>query len=470
MKTESLFTLRPKARAVALAFGALQSLAIAANPFLPSYEYIPDGEPRVFGDRLYLYGSHDKAGSERFCDYILKVWSAPLNDLNTWTDHGIMLSTRDVDGHKRDYTFSDYEFYAPACVEVNGKYYYFAQVVGAPCVVAVSDSPAGPFKIISKINAPAGAPADFGGWSQYFDPGVLVDDDGKVYLYWGGGSSHMAQLDPKTMVDILPDTYRENILPKEAPYHFQEGISPHKINGLYYLVYAQGENKAYATSKSPNGPFDYRGVIVSQKVDANSGNIHGGLAKLNGQWHVFYHRMTNKSVFSRRACVERIEIEADGSIKQVEQTSLGFEKSLNPYKVTPADIACVFRGSSYVTELDKRTHPVMGNKNDCVVGYKYFDFGDAILPSQKSIFTLQLRDAETSGKIEVWLGDPKDKGEKIGDVSVEKQSLGEGEWRDINIPVRNISGRHAVFLKFAAGDSNKTIADIRSFVFTKDTL
>lgn len=465
-------TLLPLVKTISrsLGFGCLLSVAQAANPFLPSYEYIPDGEPRVFGDRLYLYGSHDKAGSDRFCDYILKVWSAPLNDLNTWTDHGIMLSTRDVDGHKKDYPHSDYEFYAPACVEVNGKYYYFAQVVGAPCVVAVSDSPAGPFKVISNIKAPAGAPNDFGGWSQYFDPGVLVDDDGKVYLYWGGGSSHMAQLDPKTMVDILPDTYRENILPKEAPYHFQEGISPHKINGLYYLVYAQGENKAYATSKSPNGPFDYRGVIVSQKVDANSGNIHGGLAKLNGQWHVFYHRMTNKSVFSRRACVERIEIEADGSIKQVEQTSLGFEKSLDPYKFTPADIACVFRGGSYVTELNKRTHPVMGNKNDCVVGYKYFDFGDTILPGQKSILTLQLRDAETAGKIEVWLGDPKDKGEKIGDVSVGKQSLGEGAWREVTIPVRNISGRHAVFVKFAGGEPNKTIADIRSFVFTKDTL
>jgi hypothetical protein len=79
----------------------------AANPFLPSYEYIPDGSPRVFGDRVYLYGSHDKAGSQRFCDYILKVWSAPLTNLNAWTDHGIMLSTRDVDGHQRDYTNSN---------------------------------------------------------------------------------------------------------------------------------------------------------------------------------------------------------------------------------------------------------------------------------------------------------------------------------------------------------------------------
>lgn len=42
------------------------------NPYLPLWEYIPDGEPRVFGDRVYIYGSHDRAGSDDFCDYVLK--------------------------------------------------------------------------------------------------------------------------------------------------------------------------------------------------------------------------------------------------------------------------------------------------------------------------------------------------------------------------------------------------------------
>jgi hypothetical protein len=441
----------------------------AANPFLPSCEYIPDGEPHVFGDRVYLYGSHDKAGSQRFCDYILKVWSAPLTNLNAWTDHGIMLSTRDVDGHPRDYTNSNYEFYAPDLIQVNGKYYYFAQVVGAPCAVAVGDTPVGPFKIISTIKAPPGAPMDFGGWSQYFDPGVLLDDDGKVYLYWGGGSSHVAQLDPKTMTDILPDTHRANIIPRSAPFNYQEGPSPRKINGLYYLVYARGEGLGYATSKSPTGPFEFRGVIVSHRVDANSGNIHGGLAQLNGQWYVFYHRMSNRTVFSRRACVERVTIEADGSIKEVEQTSLGFETSLDPWKFTPADIACVFRGGSYVTELDKRTHPVMGNKDGCVVGYKYFDFGDTILPGQSSLFTLQFRDAQASGQVEVWLGDPKSDGEKLGAISIDKQETCNGAWRELTIPVRNISGRHGVYFKFTSDAKDAPVADIRSFAFTRDT-
>jgi len=452
-----------------LAMAGIPMVLHAANPFLPAYEYIPDGSPRVFGDRLYLYGSHDKAGSTRFCDYILKVWSAPLTNLNEWTDHGIMLSTRDVPGHKRDYTNSTDEFYAPDLIGVNGKYYYFAQVVGSPCAVAVGDTPVGPFKIISTIKAPPGAPIDFGGWSQYFDPGLLLDDDGKVYIYWGGGSSHVAQLDPKTMTDILPGTYQENIIPRKPPFSYQEGPAPYKINGVYYLVYAQGGNMAYATSKTPTGPFAYGGVIVSHRIDANGGNIHGGLAQLNGQWYVFYHRMSNRTVFSRRACAERITIEADGSIKEVEQTSLGFETSLNPYKFTPADIACAFRGGNYVTELDKCTQLVMGNKNGCVLGYKYFDFGDTILPGQSTLFTLQFRNAEAPGQVEVWLGDPKGDGEKLGAVPIDSQKASEGAWREMTIPVRNLCGRHAIYFKFASDTNDKAIADVRSFAFTRDT-
>ena len=440
----------------------------AANPFLPGYEHIPDGEPRVYGDRVYLYGSHDKAGSERFCDYILKAWSAPLTNLNEWTDHGVLLSTRDVPGRKDDIPYSDYEFYAPEVVALNGKYYLFAQVVGAPCSVAVSDSPVGPFKVVSQINAPAGASAEFGGWGQYFDPGVLVDDDGKVYLYWGGGRSYMAQLNPKTMTDVLPDTLQADIIPVEAPFEYQEGPSPRKINGIYYLVYARGLDLAYATSDKPTGPFTYRGAIVSQRNGAQGGNIHGGLAQIGGRWYVFYHRQTNNTVFSRRACVEPVTIEADGTIPTVEQTSLGFEENLNPYKLTPADIACIFRGGSYVTEIDKRTQPVMGNKDSSIVGYKYFEFGQPF-PGQKTTVTIQLRDGAASGNIEIWLGDPENKGERIGAVPVEKNPAAEGWWREITIPVPNISGRHAVYLRFTSGFPDTTVADLRSFVFTRDT-
>ena len=73
------------------------------NPYLPTWEYIPDGEPRVFGDRVYIYGSHDEAGSDHFCDYVLKCWSAPINNLNDWTCHGDIFHTQADRDHLSDY-------------------------------------------------------------------------------------------------------------------------------------------------------------------------------------------------------------------------------------------------------------------------------------------------------------------------------------------------------------------------------
>ena len=84
------------------------------NPILPAWEYIPDGEPRVFGDRVYLYGSHDRAAQSDFCDYKLKVWSAPLDDLNNWVCHGHSFHTRDDRDHKSDTEgMTDRKLFAP---------------------------------------------------------------------------------------------------------------------------------------------------------------------------------------------------------------------------------------------------------------------------------------------------------------------------------------------------------------------
>lgn len=439
----------------------MAATSFAANPILPGWEYIPDGEPRVFGDRIYLYGSHDRAGSKSFCDYILKVWSAPLNDPNNWRDEGISFSTRDQDGHKDDVPWSDHELYAPDVVENNGKFYLYAFIVGAPAAVAVSDTPAGPFKLVSKITAPKDAPNDFGGWGQYADPGVLVDDDGKVYIYWGFKQSHMAQLNPANMFEILPGTYQADIIPKEKPFRFFEAASPRKINGIYYMIYADFGTMVYATSTSPTGPFKYGGPIIRNGGDSPGGNIHGSLCQVNGQWYVFYHRMTNRTIFSRRACVEPVTIEADGSIKEVEQTSLGFQKSLDPYAETPADIACVLRGGNYITELDRQTRPVMENRNGSVIGYRYFDFGTGVDAQQ---LTVRLRSGGTPGRMEIWI-DAVDTGTKIGVIEI-AEAPGE-PWRDLSTAVSKVTGRHALFFRFEGGQENQPICDVASFRFSQ---
>ena len=100
-----------------------------ANPFLPLWEYIPDGEPRVFGDRVYIYGSHDTAGSDCFCDYKLKVWSAAVDDLNNRTCHGDIFHTHPDRDHPSDTDWTDNPLYAPDVVEKDGKYYLYCYIL-----------------------------------------------------------------------------------------------------------------------------------------------------------------------------------------------------------------------------------------------------------------------------------------------------------------------------------------------------
>lgn len=183
------------------------------NPYLPLWEYIPDGEPRVFGNRVYVYGSHDRVGHDQFCDYVLKCWSAPVDDLGHWTDHGVIFRTRDTFDHPADtdWTKEHNELYAPDVVEKDGKYYLFAYIIGAKGCVAVSDRPEGPFTLLGRYKYTIPDSVCVNGW--FIDPGVLVDDDGQVYIACGFERSFIAKIDPQDMTHVLDDTYLEHIIP-----------------------------------------------------------------------------------------------------------------------------------------------------------------------------------------------------------------------------------------------------------------
>lgn len=105
----------------------------------------------------------------------------------------------------------------------------------------------------------------------------------------------------------------------------------------------QGSHLAYATSDSPTEPYQYRGYIVDNGVDYPGGNDHGSIACINGQWYIFYQRMT--------------------------MTSLGFQDALNPYEITPAEIACVLKGGALVTEKNVFERVITEIRENCVIGY-----------------------------------------------------------------------------------------------------
>ena len=365
------------------------------NPFLPLNEYIPDGEPRVFGDRVYLYGSHDQARSGRFCVQDYTIWSAPVDDLTDWHCHGV---TYRKDQDPRSKPGKEVDYYAPDCVRGNdGRYYLYYCAMGpntknfGPMSVAVSDDPGGPFSYLGDIQYPDGTPV-----LKYLtnDPAVL-NDNGRIWLYYGWGLardfrsrllapiynvvqsklfqrpvSEIKATKPSILSCAVVELEEDMITVKGEPkavldskttadknsdlYHhaFYEAPSIRKIGSLYYLIYSSGENNelAYATSCYPDRDFQYRGVIISNSdlgyqgntvPKAPAGTIHGGIEYINGQWYVFYHRCTNNTDFSRQACAEPIKILPDGSIPQVEITTQGLDgKPIPAQGSIPAAIAC----------------------------------------------------------------------------------------------------------------------------------
>lgn len=441
------------------------------NPYLPNWEYIPDGEPRVFGDRVYVYGSHDRVASDAFCDYQLKVWSAPVDNLNQWVCHGTSFRTRQDGERASDVDWSDQPLYAPDVVEKDGKYYLYVYIVDAPGCVAVADRPEGPFRLVSRYQYPADQHETCDrGW--FIDPGVLVDEDGRVYIYCGFTRSYMAEINPDNMYEILEGSIREHIIPQrpqEDLTGFFEACSPRKIGDTYYLIYSpnRGCRLAYATSDSPTGPFTYRGYIIDNGVNYPGGNNHGSICRIGEQWYIFYHRMTNGTIMSRRACVERIEILPDGSIPAVEMTSLGFEASLNPYEIQEAETTCYLTGGCFVTEHHALERVITGITDGCVIGYKYYDFGEDY-GSRTMVFQAETAGGGCHAVMTLYVDDPES-GHSIGTCAVGPAG------GIVRSTVENITGRHALYFvvrQQAAGSftdmfEGRHLFELKRFVFMK---
>lgn len=122
------------------------------NPYLPLIEYVPDGEPHVFGNRVYIYGSHDRAGGEVYCEQHYQVWSAPVNDLKDWRNEGVSYLRTQDPSNKDD----SLQLWAPDVTKgPDGRYYMYYCFSFYPEVgVAVSDNLAGPFTFYGHVHYP----------------------------------------------------------------------------------------------------------------------------------------------------------------------------------------------------------------------------------------------------------------------------------------------------------------------------
>lgn len=318
------------------------------NPYLPSWEYIPDGEPYVFEGRVYVYGSHDRFNGHAFClnDYV--CWSAPADALGDWRYEGVIYPTT-TDPLNPDGRMC---LYAPdVTMGPDGRYYLYYVLDKVSVVsVAVCDKPAGPYSFYGYVHYADGTRlGERAGDEPQFDPGVLTEGD-LTYLYTGfcgyGDTSRHGAMATVLAADMLTIVEEPVFVAPSQPYskgsgfegfEFFEAPSIRKRGELYYLIYSSisMHELCYATSLHPTKGFTYQGVIVSNcdlhiatdkpadKPMFYGGNNHGSIVEINGEWYIFYHRHTNGTAFCRQGCIERIAFNGNGTIPQVEMTSCG---------------------------------------------------------------------------------------------------------------------------------------------------
>ncbi len=408
------------------------------NPYLPNYEYIPDGEPHVFGDRLYIFGSHDRFGGEKFCmnDYV--AWSAPVEDLKSWRYEGVIYKKVQDPANPA----GKHSMYAPDVAQgPDGRYYlYYGLADQFKVNVAVCDTPAGEYVYYGCVTHANGIPwGEQEGDFMPFDPAILVDDDGRIFLYAGQGpmnkfhassnkkkhfrdSAMVVQLesDMKTMCTepkkLLPNCAESEGTGFEQ-HEFFEANSIRKFNGKYYFIYSsiQSHELCYAVSHRPDGDFCFGGILHSngdiglegffpvnyyihgtdKRIRAYIGNNHGSIVQIGGHYYIFGHRHTNASMFSRQGVAEEIFMDDNGHFTQAEMTSCGLNggplQGIGSYS---AAIVCNLQSKkgacfSFFTSQNHR-HPrltqegadreedpgqyIANLRDGALAGFKYFDF------------------------------------------------------------------------------------------------
>ena len=348
---------------------AISMTANAQNPYLPLWEHLPDGEPRVFEDpdnpgklRAYIIGSHDTS-YDKYCGLDIRMWSAPVEDLSQWRDEGPIFS---------HYVGGQWDImYAPDLVETVDKatgkktYWLYPHSRGwrRVAMVCKGDRPNGPF---TPVNLNADGTACVDGSKIDFDPSVFVepvtnkkDKDFKkgyrAYVFYGFQHSTAFELDQDNMWAVRPGTeIHDYFIPashrygevrdpegtqypalykgqKPGDFNFFEASSIRQVGNKYVMVfsghsgpdYGIGSSNStlrYAYGDSPLGPWRSGGVLVdSRGVEINADgsaltttnaahNTHGSLQQINGQWYVFYHRPPRGFGNARQAMVAPVKI------------------------------------------------------------------------------------------------------------------------------------------------------------------
>ncbi|HEY6956551.1 MAG TPA: family 43 glycosylhydrolase [Flavisolibacter sp.] len=411
----------------------LSNLLFAQNPIIRT-QFSADPSARVFGDKVYLFPSHDILATEGkgrvgwFCMEDYHVFSS--SNLADWTDHGVIVQQNKVPWVRPN----SYSMWAPDCIERNGKYYFYFPTSpndtatygrGFAIGVAIAEKPEGPY-----VPQPTPIKGVHG-----IDPNVFIDKDGQAYLYWSAGNIYAAKL-KENMIELASNPVILKDLPtkglKEGPYLFER-------KGIYYLTFPHVENKIerleYSTSDNPLGPFKMTGVIMDESP-TGCWTVHHSVIQFNNQWYLFYHDRDYSPHFdkARSVRVDSLFFNDDGTIRKVIPTLRGAgltsatrEIQLDRYSGISTEGVSI----DFLDTLDRfKGWKTIFNKANSWTQYSSVDFGKKLLKTvvvksqSEAGGVLQIRTTGVSGPLIAEIKIPRSTDWKITKAPVVKFKAG----------------------------------------------
>ncbi|WP_414481214.1 family 43 glycosylhydrolase [Caldicoprobacter sp.] len=461
------------------------------NPLI-SHKFGADPWALVYKDRVYVYMTndileYDEKGDVKDNTYgkINKISVISSDDLMNWTDHGEI----HVAGPQGAAKWAS-QSWAPAVahkvIDGKDKFFLYFSNNASGIGVLTSDSPIGPWE--DPLGKPLISRSTPGveGVVWLFDPAVLIDDDGKAYIYFGGGVPQGQDDMPNTarvmqlgddMISVVGEAVT---IP--APFMFEaSGIN--KYNGVYYYTYCtnfysgprpEGSPPAgviaYMTSTNPMGPWEYGGVVLKNPGHffGVGGNNHHSLFEFKGNWYIVYHAQTLAKAMGipkgyRSPHLNQVFFNDDGTIREVIADYEGVQqlKPFNPYTRVEAETFAWSAGISTksIVEGDPTQRALTDIENGDWIGLSKVDFGN----KGPSTFTAVVSNVNVESVIELHL-DSVD-GKLIGTLTIPKNS-GQSEWKKLTVEVSEVQGVHDLYLVFK-GKSEVKLFDFDYWYFSE---
>lgn len=432
----------------------------ADNPIITNI-YTADPTARVYNGKLFLYPSHDVPFSEELGvtngethgHVMTDYYAYSSENLFDWTDHGMVLAEKDIPWAMEN----AYALWAPDIAFKDGTYFYYFPAKPADksgfrkIGVATAKNPEGPFKPQPNymIN------------SKSIDPNIFIDDDGQIYMYWGGGKGDSLSL-AKMQDDMLEIVGKaEPII--GLPQDYKEGPFMFKRGDIYYLTFPLNvdgtEDISYATGPSATGPFTFRGKILERFSGWTS---HHSIVEYRGEWYMFYHNNLLSGGIGnlRNSSADRIFFNPDGSIQPVQATLRGVG-------VCPAERQIQIDRYSAIenADIDFLEKPGIGTwkvekiKDGGWVKYDQVDFAMKQYTGVKVRVSSQMKNAQ----IEVRWGKPT--GLLISTIDVPHTK---GKWQTIEADVKaRATGIEDLVLVFKTPEDSQLEVDWLQFVSKK---